>query len=174
MHILAHKLAQVSRIAYLPNNIAKHEFRQLGYTQQHYIDNLGAQCYIIWNKIEVVIAFRGTEPDKWNDIKADLRAWLVPSPCGRIHKGFDIELTKLWPEINNKLAFILRKKKLYITGHSLGGAVATLCASRMMHHPSAAVDFLCTFGSPRVGNRKQVNSITTTHHRYVNNNDVVT
>lgn len=38
-------------------------------------------------------------------------------------------------------------------GHSLGGAMATLCAAWIKtHHSSGAIVYCVTFGSPRVGN----------------------
>ena len=49
---------------------------------------------------------------------------------GRVHMGFKLELRKLWPDIEALLQRN-KQKKLWITGHSLGGAMATLCASRL-------------------------------------------
>ena len=174
MHEMTHKLARISGLAYLSKDHSLGEFAILGYPKVEFIDYEGAQAYVLWNSEEMVIAFRGTEANKWNDIKADLRAWLVPSKNGKVHKGFNIELEKLWFHIEHKLEALSIGKKLYITGHSLGGAMATLCTARLEGHKEINVDFLCTFGSPRVGNRGCINSIRTKHHRYVNNNDVVT
>jgi len=172
MQEITHKLAKISGIAYKDRNIAKHEFRKLGFAQTHFANHEGAQCYIVWNATELVVAFRGTEANRWNDIKADLRAWLIPSKHGKSHKGFSNELDKLYHEVEHKVCALGDNKKIYVTGHSLGGAMATLCVSRL--ETIYSVDFLCTFGSPRVGNRKCINSISSLHHRYVNNNDVVT
>jgi len=174
MQELTHRLARISGLAYLPRDHALGEFSLLGFPNVEFINNSGAQAYVLWNTTEMVIAFRGTEANKWNDIKADLRAWLIPNKNGKIHKGFNNELEKLWFHLDHKIESLGINKKLYITGHSLGGAMATLCAYRLSDHPEATVDFLCTFGSPRVGNRDCVKSISVLHHRYVNNNDVVT
>ena len=171
MQELTHKLAKMSGVAYTEPNIAKHEFNQLGYPHCLFVNNEGAQCYIVWNSKELVLVFRGTEANKWNDIKADINAWFTPQKIGKCHKGFDNELQKLWYQIEFAVEAQAPNKKLYITGHSLGGAMATLCASKIEYYQ---VDFLCTFGSPRVGNRKFVKNIPVEHHRYVNNNDIVT
>ena len=66
-------------------------------------------------------------------------------------------------------------KTLWFCGHSLGAAMATIMASRCMHEPELMnPECLFTFGSPRVGWRKYVKSLGVDHHRFVNNNDIVT
>jgi triacylglycerol lipase len=67
------------------------------------------------------------------------------------------------------------KKKLWICGHSLGAAMATIMANRCecdttLNNPEE----LYTYGSPRVGWPTYVKSFGTVHHRWKNNNDVVT
>ncbi|XP_063933705.1 uncharacterized protein LOC135145513 [Zophobas morio] len=42
--------------------------------------------------------------------------------------------------------------KLFITGHSLGGALATICAADLFLNHSITFDHFITFGQPRVGN----------------------
>lgn len=49
-----------------------------------------------------------------------------------------------------------------ITGHSLGGALATLCAFDILYHNiEYNIKFHITFGSPRVGNRNFFEQFTT-------------
>ena len=64
-------------------------------------------------------------------------------------------------------------KNIWFTGHSLGAAMTTIMASRCtsIHHNVCEV---YTYGSPRVGWKKYVMSLKVTHHRFVNNNDIVT
>tara|TARA_B100000212_G_scaffold31527_1_gene20609 strand:- start:441 stop:863 length:423 start_codon:yes stop_codon:yes gene_type:complete len=62
------------------------------------------------------------------------------------------------------------KKQIYITGHSLGAALATLVAGRL-NNPDVV---LYTFGSPRVGNGKWNKCQKFKHYRFRNNNDLVT
>jgi triacylglycerol lipase len=64
------------------------------------------------------------------------------------------------------------EKKIYVCGHSLGGAMATIAASRM--EMSYKIKCLYTFGSPRVGNRTWLKNCKFEHYRFVNNNDLVT
>ena len=63
-----------------------------------------------------------------------------------------------------------KQKQLWITGHSLGGAMATLCASRLEEKNPK----LYTYGSPRVGGKEFCQGMDVPHWRFVNNNDVVT
>jgi hypothetical protein len=61
---------------------------------------------------------------------------------------------------------------LYITGHSLGGALATVATKFTYHKGGLAACY--TFGSPRVGNDDWINNIKTPIHRLVNAADCVT
>ena len=66
--------AKLSSIAY--NNIKKatSQAKKLGFTTVKFYDKDGAQAYRFMNKSDIVIACRGTQPNEFNDIKADLKA----------------------------------------------------------------------------------------------------
>ena len=94
----------------------------------------------------------------------------------RVHQGFKDEVDELWPDICED---INRKanlgKTLWFCGHSLGAAMATIMSSRCLHNEELNNPVeLYTFGSPRVGWRGYVKSLGVTHHRWKNNNDIVT
>lgn len=145
---------------------------ELGYARVKFLDIDGAQAYILWNQKHVTIAFRGTEPKQLNDIAADLKAWKSKSKVsGRVHDGFYDEIEKLWPDISREIKRHT-KRSITICGHSLGGAMATIAAARISKDRDDVM--LYTFGSPRVGNKKFINSIKCNHRRWVNNNDAVT
>ena len=165
---LSARLAKMSAIAYDQPNIATEKYKALGYAQVKYIDYHGAQCYVVWSTSTIVVCFRGTEPSQWNDVKADLRAWPEKEETGRVHKGFNTEVAKIIDRIEITLQQMRGAKALYLTGHSLGGAMATIAAGKLEH-----VNFLCTFGSPRTGWGQYVKNITCRHVRFVNNNDIV-
>jgi triacylglycerol lipase len=90
-----------------------------------------------------VLVFRGTT--------GKLSNWLynldmVPSPWptgGRVHRGFNRLIRAHWEHIDTALQKVT--KPLFYTGHSLGGALATLAAS--LRPPRAVY----TFGTPRIG-----------------------
>ena len=165
------KMAKLAGIAYLDEKPAKPKYKKLGYAGHNFIENDGAQCHAIWNDEEIVLCFRGTEPNEFSDILADLNAWPDKAQVGgRVHNGFQNELEKIWEDIIEILE-VNKDKELYITGHSLGGAMATIAASRLKDE----IEALYTYGSPRVGTRKFVKSFSNVeHYRHVNNNDVVT
>jgi len=163
--------ATLAKVAYLTQAESKPGIHELGYTKSVLVDYKGAECLIVENSERVVLAFRGTEPKEFSDIKADLKAWKRPSDTeGMMHAGFYDYLERIWEHAEAYCSTPARKKKeLYICGHSLGGAMATLAASRLSDRVVACY----TYGSPRVGGRDWLAKQTFENHRYVNNNDVV-
>lgn len=91
-----------------------------------------------------------------------LRELLVATPICFGGQGFDDGVNTVWnpgpghPE--GMLAVIKRfyheegrSRKLYVTGHSLGGALATIAAARLVFVDDLNVAALYTIGSPRYG-----------------------
>tara|TARA_R100000541_G_scaffold8519_2_gene16106 strand:+ start:4762 stop:5544 length:783 start_codon:yes stop_codon:yes gene_type:complete len=131
-----------------------------------------AECLITKLNGQLWIAFRGTQPNQLNDLKADLNMFKEKSDsAGMVHGGFKEEVDELWEEVvkelqrNGKLA---KPRDVYFCGHSLGGAMATIAASRY-----TLAEGLFTFGSPRVGGKQFVDTCCVPHYRFVNNNDLV-
>ena len=169
--------AKLSTIAYNSDvKQVKKDAKELGFTTIEFYDKDGAQAYRFMNKEDIVIACRGTEPTQWNDLKADLRAApVIAETVGRVHLGFKKEVDDLWPMIKEDLRECGKKRKAWFTGHSLGAAMTTIMASRCEDDPDMPnIEEVYTYGSPRVGWRTFVNSLNCTHHRWVNNNDIVT
>lgn len=169
--------AKLASIAYSNLKEAKSQAKKLGFTTIEFYDRDGAQAYRFMNKEDLVIACRGTEPTQFSDIAADLRAIpVVAETISRVHKGFKSEVDDLWPMICDDLIRPANMgKKVWFCGHSLGAAMATIMASRCYYYQSVPnPEELYTYGSPRVGWRKYVNSLGVVHHRWRNNNDIVT
>ena len=161
--------ANIAAITYEDPKTSKTKFKAIGYTIVEFFDIDNAQAYLLKGTDGVhVLSFRGTEVTEPSDILADLKAGKnIEAVGGKIHVGFKGEINKLWPAIEKAIAKI---DKLYVTGHSLGAAMATIAAGRMQSKVLALV----TFGSPRVGNKEYVNSLTVSHYRVQNNCDDVT
>ena len=160
--------AKISATTYDNPKDSKSKFKALGYTIVEFFDVDGAQGYLLKGADAHVLSFRGTQVTEKSDVLADLKAGKnIEASGGKVHVGFKDELNKLWPAITVSLANI---DALYVTGHSLGAAMATIAASRIQ----TKVIALVTFGSPRAGNQEFVNSLTVTHYRVQNNCDDVT
>lgn len=166
--------AELSQIAYMPPELAAMCVQRIGFSESLYFDRDGAQAYRFRNEQDCVVVCRGTEPHEWNDVKADANALtVVAETIGRVHRGFKREVDDLWPLLEPALAE--NPWPLWFAGHSLGGAMATICAIRCeVSRITAGPQGLFTYGSPRVGNRVYVNHCHVAHYRWVNNNDIVT
>jgi hypothetical protein len=99
---------------------------------------------------------------------------LVPqSPYpGRVHCGFAEAVEQVWPQVRQLLGTPSRSGALWLTGHSLGAAMATLASVRLTHE-GYKVRAVYTYGSPRAGDRLFHDSYCLPNYRFVNNNDLV-
>ena len=109
------------------------------------------------------LVFRGTKLnlDSHNSFERTLQAWLanldfaqVEQGQTRVHGGFARELDG----VADHLVELARDhaaggKPLYVTGHSAGGALATL-AARRLHEAGVPVRAGIVFSAPRVGDRR--------------------
>jgi triacylglycerol lipase len=163
--------AFLSKVAYYDLSSLKPVCKDEGYSAKM-IDKNGAQVLVARNSKELWFAFRGTEPTQINDVAADLKiSKNTAAAGGLVHSGFQEELDEIWPSILKELKLNSRlknPKKIYLTGHSLGAAMATITATRV------DAECLYTFGSPRVGGKEFIKQLNCEHHRFVNNNDIVT
>jgi hypothetical protein len=122
-----------------------------------------------------VLAFRGTEISKRQDLKIDAQAMRVSVLDGRIHVGFRNAYESVAKEIE-KSVLKFKDIPLYITGHSLGAALATVATQRLEHHLKIRemIAASYTFGSPRVGDSHYDIEFKSPIYRVVNTTDIVT
>ncbi|PWB72379.1 MAG: hypothetical protein C3F07_12030 [Anaerolineales bacterium] len=133
------------------------------------------QAFLASNGEFLVLAFRGTEVKKTQDVKTDIRAVKVSTIEGRVHTGFNTGYESVAESIAKSLVR-LKDLPIYITGHSLGGALATV-ATQNLGRDTRFKDRIAacyTFGSPRVGNDQYDKSLKSPVYRVVNTTDVVT
>lgn len=139
------------------------------------IKETDTQALVATNEKAIIVAFRGTE--SLEDGITDLSSSRVAHPLGTVHEGFSQAFHsskfKLVEAINKHRI----KQPIWVTGHSLGAALATL-ATAYLQSQKMKPKFLYTFGSPRVGNptfAKRFNKLFKgTSFRFRNNQDVVT
>ena len=166
--------AEISMLSYLPDTEAQPVFTRVGFTEVRYLEHDGSQAYHLSTERDVVIVCRGTEPNEWNDLKADANALTdLAETVGRVHRGFKREVDDIWPELEELLRD--EERPVWFCGHSLGGAMAQICCGRCQLSDIAAVPReVVTFGSPRVGTKRYIQNNKVRHMRWVNNNDIVT
>jgi triacylglycerol lipase len=137
-------------------------------------DANGTQAILVSTDKFIALAFRGTEATSIKDIKADAKANTVKCDSGgMIHTGFKLAFEDVAIDIQSKLDQAeFKDKPLFITGHSLGGALATIAAKKLSH--GGGISACYTFGSPRVGDEVWISNIKTPLYRVVNAADCVT
>lgn len=164
--------AELSRLAYGDPHEIEDTVYAAGIDECEFLALDGAEVYLFANRHDCMVVARGTEPTQWNDISADANAMTIAIEVGRVHSGFNKHVDVLWPELEKLLRE--NQRPVWFAGHSLGGAMATVCAvrCRLSQIPSEP-QAIFTYGSPRVGDRKLVNFLKIRHYRWVNNNDIV-
>lgn len=172
--------ALCSEYAYLDPIAGHFKFNEIGYSAE-FITSKNSDCYILRNNRDLIIVFRGTQPSQYADIKADLNfemALTKYSKSAKVHEGFRKSVDRLWPLIISNLSKYKGNRNIWCTGHSLGGAMATLmsyymCKEHIIPIPSAVF----TYGCPKVGNKNFINDLQgykIPHFRFVNNADIIT
>jgi triacylglycerol lipase len=188
-------LATACDLAYLPQEQGKVEFAaQLGLAAKLIsVDN--TQCYVCENDQVIVVAFRGSEiPNSIDGFKD----WLLTNaknflvlPAGKIgtdfvaagvgarfHRGFMEALDEIWEPLFQVVDAILARqdRPVFITGHSLGGALALLSAWRLQRQ-MIPIHNVYTFGAPMVGNEAAAKAFEKEFpgriYRYVDAGDMV-
>lgn len=137
-------------------------------------DKNGTQAILVRRQGYLILAFRGTETTSVKDIKSDAKAKTKSCTSGgKIHSGFDEAYGQVALDIELALEEEgVAEMPLFITGHSLGGALATIAAKKLAHRGGNAGCY--TFGAPRVGDEEWVSGIKTPIYRVVNAADCVT
>lgn len=203
----AHYLARAAQLAYLDpsQGLRERVEEELGLTQLQFFQletgRQSTEAFAAVDDEKVVVAFRGTEPDRLADWLTDFRFTPQKRRGGEVHGGFDRALDEILPEmfayVRDQVAKPLDLSKvveakdktkqigrgthgrtLWLTGHSLGGAIANLMGGRLALEEDYPLEDVYTFGQPRACDRDYTlhyNAILgKRHHRFVNNNDLVT
>jgi triacylglycerol lipase len=174
----AYALAHAAQLAHSSeSDIRRTVDAKWDFPKFRFFNKQDTQGYAAANDKMILLAFRGTEVTHLRDWMTDLRIKQVDTPFGAIHTGFKEALDRVWEEVLITFRIFHRGQPIWITGHSLGAALATLAAQRLM---AENINFngLYTFGSPRVGNPAFCEACNKAFaartFRFVNNNDVVT
>lgn len=134
----------------------------------------------------IYVVFRGSESltDWYHDLIVS-KVCLDEVSNVKVHKGGYLQLNEdgVYTDIKNVILELLSDPKykdyqVYVTGHSLGGMLATLF-TYILAKQESNMNLVCiSFASPRVGNkgfRRDFDSLdNVTHFRCFNTRDVVT
>jgi triacylglycerol lipase len=195
-------LAEASMAAYTTEVEAGQRMLLCGLPKFKWIDLSGIfqdlHAFAASNDEIAILAFRGTASIK--DWMTDLHAtpvrfsWLFQGgpEIGEIHAGFGHTLSDGWRKV---VAAVLEvapqpavgdtespdaQRTLWITGHSLGGALASLAGAAFSLLPNGVirpVSGIYTFGQPRIGLHNFCDNyarlLTPKTFRLVNNKDLV-
>ena len=166
-------LAHASDIAYLraPGEAA---MQRLGLRAIAFRNKLTrTRGFLGLSERHAVLAFRGSDPVTLQTWVTDAVVRLVSRDEyeGRVHLGFSSALKQTWPKIS-RLLELVGDRRLFLCGHSMGGALAVLTACRLVKSgkPAAAT---YTFGSPRIGDRNFCAGYALPTYRIVNRLDLV-
>lgn len=109
--------------------------------------------FVLESDRHALLAFRGTSTmEDWiSDSLARQKAYPFVRDMGNTHLGFTDIYASARKQILTALKTILPDKPLSITGHSLGGALATVCAPDVAAHSPFGQPEVYTFAAPRVG-----------------------
>ncbi|TDB54282.1 lipase family protein [Photorhabdus khanii] len=167
------------------------------YTRVEFIDSRAGnnkqgdtQLFYAASQNDAVVSWRGTA--SWRDALTDTTFQPLELSCddekalcsefihhGKVHKGF-------WEAFNlvekltvpgdenlmvfNEILDLAKRKKLFICGHSLGGALALLHSAQLKEHNPC----LYSYGMPRTLTRSAVEELSSIiHYRHVNEDDPV-
>ncbi|XP_065862927.1 uncharacterized protein [Euphorbia lathyris] len=190
--------------AMLATSLGHPSFIKSEFEKLCFLDNESTDTQVaIWRdsaRKRLVVAFRGTEQTKWKDLLTDLKlvpAGLNPERIGgdfkeeiQVHSGF----LSAYDSVRTRIISIIKlaigynddgeeppvKWRVFVTGHSLGGALATLLAlelsSSQLSKCGAISVTMYNFGSPRLGNRKFAevyNQKVKDTWRVVNHRDII-
>jgi triacylglycerol lipase len=167
-------LADAALLAYWGSPAGILRLRAAGF-ESELVDAAGAQAYVAWTAAAILVTFRGTEGDQWSDIFDDVQFRQEPwnGTSRMVHRGFKAAHDRLWPALAPLLEHLGGTRRVWFSGHSLGGALATLAADRY-----TATAGVCTVGSPRVGDVAFAAAFNARFGaralRYVNDSDIVT
>ena len=102
-----------------------------------FFDEADTQGFVATTADVALVAFRGSE--SFNDWLGNLDVASIDRPYGHVHRGFykDFRVVQDW--LFGKLSQ-LNKGRIVVTGHSLGGALATVFAAEVADQPARPLD----------------------------------
>jgi triacylglycerol lipase len=176
-------LAELSMLAYAEPEAIERALQAAHLRLVELLDGNSTQAFVAEGNDFVVVAFRGTQiflPGEaldvlggaFADALTDARFLLTPAPAparGRVHSGFLAALDEIFDRLGDLGS---DGRAVWLTGHSLGGALAILAAARLPR-----VQGVYVFGAPLVGDadfRAGLAARSVRPFRFIHGTDLVT
>jgi triacylglycerol lipase len=148
-----------------------------GFLSVHGVSKNSAQAALVEHENYLALVFRGT--DELADWIDNLNSFPEQALFGAFHRGFLHSVMDIWDPLFARYTELNQRKPrgLFLAGHSLGGAMATVAASILIQQDEPFTSTY-TFGQPRAVTRDaariyNVEACGKTF-RFQNNNDIVT
>lgn len=124
----------------LHSRLLDHNFRLRGVVDRRDTQAMVVACR---SSGQLAIVFRGTEPLRGVDVETCKQFSPREDVHGSVHRGFAHALDAVYFDLRSMLR---PSDRVYLTGHSMGGALAIVMASRIIREHRIAG--LVTFGAP--------------------------
>jgi len=169
-------LARMSEISYRAPVFAEKEFRNLGFKSCAPVVDSSMIGYVVSADDVTVIVFRGTDFNEFQDWFANIQRGATQTVHGAVHSGFHSAYQHLRDQIREIIGKTV-PKHLWITGHSLGGALALLCANDFVEEGKLSIDGVMTFGQPLMVDSQLAgylnDKLASKYVRFVNREDII-
>jgi hypothetical protein len=149
---IASELAQCSSDAYQAPVDIESDLKKRGYQEVAFLSFKSLAGYVAFLDETAVVVFRGTIPSDFPNWLTNLDTRSEKTDHGNVHAGF----WSAYGSMHEQLTKVLKAKKtkrIWITGHSLGGAMAAICSYRLSTIENLEIAGLMTFGQPKVGSK---------------------
>lgn len=174
-------LCNAALLAYSASTDVQHYLAKWGFEEPWILRGSSTQGFVARLGDIVIVAFRGSEPINADDWLSDVNYHLRPvdKVPGLLHSGFANDLVEIDEPLITAVKQLAQgeKTRLFLTGHSLGGALAVLAAALLHFREGRRIAGVFTYGQPRLGDSAFSTAfdqaLGTVTFRYVNDLDVV-
>ncbi len=175
----AYWMARIANAVYADDVLENLKSEDPDFIQTHPFCDGNTQAVVVEHKHYICLAFRGTdELQDWIDNINITKTNINETEC-ETHEGFLNHFNAVWHDIEAKCNDLLnhRPRPVFFTGHSLGGAVATIACARWALDGDRQFTSTYTFAQPRAVTFKSARILNTIFgsrfFRFHNNNDIV-
>lgn len=156
--------AALSRDIYLDRIPFEMACVRMGLTPIEIFDHAGTQAALARSSDAAWLVFRGTEATRLRIVDIAANILLRPqlwSGNGLVHTGYAAALERVRDDARALAETVPSEVPLYVTGHSLGGALATLYAAWVTTDRKRGhrINALVTFGAPKAATRAALEPI---------------